>query len=656
LRKGQRRPALGRGHAFRYVRLFVALGLWFTFIGQADGQSEISEEPETIELEPTVITGTTMPTSMTHLPASVTVITKEQMELMQKINITEILRQVPGLHIDQAGARGGVSSVYLRGGDPNYTVVLIDGVKINDPTNNRGGSFDFSTLNVDNIERIEIVRGPLSSIYGSDAMSGVIHMITLRDAGKVVRSLEIYGGRHGDYRALLQTRGRLDRVNYSLSGSYLDNGEPVEGSEFINKTYNANLSVDLPHQAQLRSMVRYADSHLESYPDDSGGPVFAVLRKAEERDAKEFVLGSEISRYLLSPWHATIHAGFYDRQEDTDSPGIAPGARDPLGIPPNTSETQYRRYTVGLRNLFLVNQGMRLSIGVDVQSEEGSSRGRLSLDGGEVPTRFDLKRNLWASFVEVQYPLPAGPLLQLGARLDRPEGFDGELSPRVGLSYKHPAFHTTLHASWGEGFKLPSFFSLSHSIVGNPDLDTEKSRGLEVGAIQPVWGGRLSVSATYFYKLFKDTIDFQEGPPPVLVNRSEITTEGIEMTLNAKVAENLDLVSHGTYVKAEIQGTDEELRNRPEWRGGIAVQWRPLSGLVLNLDALYVGRVLDSSIPTDDRELDAYIRVDIAITWNAGLTWQYFLTVDNLFNADYEEAVGFPAPGISPHIGLKARF
>ena len=656
MRKGQRRTGSDRGHAFRHARLFVVLGLWFTFTGQADGQSEISEEHETIELEPTVITGTTIPTLMTQLPASVTVITKEQIEPKQKTSVTELLRQVPGLHIDQAGARGSVSSVYLRGGDPNYTVVLIDGVKVNDPTNSRGGSFDFSTLNVDNIERIEIVRGPLSSIYGSDAMAGVINIITHQGTDESVSNLKLSGGRFGDYRSLVQTRGRLDRVNYSLSGSYLDNGEPVEGSNFVNKTFSANFDILLSDTAEIRSMLRYVDSHLESFPDDSGGPNFAVLRKAEERDVKEFVLGSEISRFLLSPWHATIHAGFYDRQENTDSPGIAPGARDPLGIPPHTSETQYRRYTAGLRNLFLVNQGMRLSIGVDVQSEEGISRGSLSLDGGEVPTSFDLKRNLWASFVEAQYRLPAGPLLQLGARLDMPEGFDAELSPRVGVSYKYPAFHTTLHASWGEGFKLPSFFALSHPIVGNPDLETEKSHGFEVGVIQPVWGGRLSVSATYFANRFKGAIDFQEGPPPVLVNRSEITTEGIEMTLNAKAAANLDLVSHATYVKADIQGTDEELRNRPQWRGGFAVQWRPLSGLVLNLDALYVGRVLDSSIPTDDRELDAYIRVDIAITWNAGPAWQYFLTVDNLFDADYEEAVGFPAPGISPHIGLKARF
>ena len=655
MRKGQRRTGSDRGHAFRHARLFVVLGLWFTFTGQADGQSEISEEHETIELEPTVITGTTIPTLMTQLPASVTVITKEQIEPKQKTSVTELLRQVPGLHIDQAGARGSVSSVYLRGGDPNYTVVLIDGVKVNDPTNSRGGSFDFSTLNVDNIERIEIVRGPLSSIYGSDAMAGVINIITHQGTDESVSNLKLSGGRFGDYRSLVQTRGRLDRVNYSLSGSYLDNGEPVEGSNFVNKTFSANFDILLSDTAEIRSVLRYADSHLEAFPDDSGGPesIEAVLRGVEERDVDELTFGAELSLALLPRWNTSIHVGYYDRKEEIDSPGVAPGVRDP--IPPNTSDNQYHRYNVRLRNLFLVTEGGRLTVGVEAQSEEGSSRGSLSFGEVTVPTSFDLERDLWAPFMEAQYTLPAGLLLQAGVRLDVPEGFDSELSPRVGVSYKHPTFHTRLRASWGEGFKLPSFFALGHPIVGDPDLVPEKSRSGDVAVVQPLWGKDVNMSVTYFSNSFKNAIDFQEEPPK-LVNRSEITTEGVEMAINARAGKGLDLSSHLTYVKTDIKGTEEELRNRPEWRGGFAFQWRPLSGLVLNLDALYVGRVLDSSIPTDDRELDAYIRVDIAITWNAGPAWQYFLTVDNLFDADYEEAVGFPAPGISPHIGLKARF
>jgi outer membrane cobalamin receptor len=155
------------------------LGLAF-FLGwgwAADtlGQGRASTE-KALELEPVVVTATVAPTPLGQTTAPVTIISREQIAVQQATGVTDLLRQVPGVHIDQAGARGGISSVYVRGSDPNFTVVLIDGVKVNDPTNSRGGSFDFSTLSTDNIERIEIVRSPLSAVYGSDALGGVINI------------------------------------------------------------------------------------------------------------------------------------------------------------------------------------------------------------------------------------------------------------------------------------------------------------------------------------------------------------------------------------------------------------------------------------------------------------------------------------------------
>ena len=636
--------------------LFLTLSMRLVSATHAAAPSEISEGYETVELEPVVVTGTFIPTPLAQSPAGPTVITREEIEARQESGVTELLRQVPGLHIDQAGGRGSVSSVYLRGGDPNYTVVLMDGVRVNDPTNSRGGSFDFSTLGTDNIERIEIVRGPLSSVYGSDAMTGVIHIISLRGTDEPVSRLEVSGGRWGHFRTLVQTRSKIDRLDYSLSGSYLDNGEPVEGSGFVNKTFNANGGIRLSHASEIRSVLRYADSRLEAFPDDSGGPTFAVFRDVDQRDANELTFGIEMTHLLLPHWDTGLHIGYYDRREEIDSPGVAPGARDPFGIPAGTSDNLYRRYDLRLRNLFSIGKGLRLTMGGEVQSEKGSSRGSLSVDGGPVPTSFDLERDLWAPFLEAQYTFSRGLLLQAGARLDVPEGFDSELSSRLGVSYRIPFTDTRLHASWGKGFKLPSFFALSHPIVGNPDLAPEKSRSADVAVIQPLWGKHVNISATYFSNRFENAIDFQEGPPPLLVNRSEITTEGVEMAVNVQAGRNLDLSSHLTYVKTDIKGTDEELRNRPKWRGGFTAGWHPVPALVVHLETFYVGSVLDSSIPTGDRELDDYTRVDLAMTWTANPAWQYFLAVDNIFDAPYEEAVGFPAPGITPRIGLRARW
>jgi vitamin B12 transporter len=192
-----------------------------------------------------IVTATVVPTPLGQTTAPVTIISREQIAAEQATSVTELLRQVPGVHIDQAGARGGISSVYVRRSDPNFTVVLIDGVKVNDPTNSRGGSFDFSTLSTDNIERIEIVRGPLSAVYGSDALGGVINIITRRGEGGPQGSVEASAGRFGAYRTLLQANGTLGVLDYAVSGSYLDNGIPVEGNRFRGATLQANLGVHL---------------------------------------------------------------------------------------------------------------------------------------------------------------------------------------------------------------------------------------------------------------------------------------------------------------------------------------------------------------------------------------------------------------------------
>ena len=141
----------------------LLVGFGWAWVTNAAAQPVNSQDKAPLELDPVVVTATVLPTPLSRESASVTVISRQQIEAQKARSVIDLLRQVPGLHIDQAGARGSVSSVYTRGGDQNFTVVLIDGVKVNDPTNSRGGSFDFSTLNTENIERIEIVRGPLSA-------------------------------------------------------------------------------------------------------------------------------------------------------------------------------------------------------------------------------------------------------------------------------------------------------------------------------------------------------------------------------------------------------------------------------------------------------------------------------------------------------------
>jgi outer membrane cobalamin receptor len=221
--------------------------------------------------------------------------------------------------------------VYVRGSDPNFTAVLIDGIKVNDPTNSHGGSFDFSTLSTDNIERIEVVRGPLSAVYGSDALGGVINIITRRGTEGPNGSVEVSAGRFGAYRTLLQANGTLSVMDYAVSGSYLDNGRPVEGSRLLGVTPQTNLGVHLTDAIELRGVLRYADSQSKAFPDDSGGPEFAVRRTTEKRDAQDLTTGITLKHTPTPWWEYSLQFGLFNHNDHIDSPGVAPGVRDPVG-------------------------------------------------------------------------------------------------------------------------------------------------------------------------------------------------------------------------------------------------------------------------------------------------------------------------------------
>lgn len=638
----------------------LLLGLAGGWVTHAAAQPAPSTAEQPLRLNPVVVTATVAPTPLHDATASVTVISRQQIDARHASSVTDLLRQVAGLHVDQAGARGSVSSVYMRGGDPNFTVVMIDGVKVNDPTNSRGGSFDFSTLNTDNIERIEIVRGPLSAVYGSDAMSGVINIITRQGQARATRQVAVAGGRFGYLHMAAAAQGMLGAMDYAVSLAYVDNGEPIEQSTFNNVTLYAKMGAPLTDNMELRWTLRYADSDSNAFPDDSGGPELAVRREVEARHAEALTLGFNLMHAPLPWWAYSFRFSLYNRQETVDSPGVAPGVRSP--IPPNSSKNTFRRYELTLRNVFPLTKGVQLAAGAQLQVEDGTSNGRLDV-GFPLATRFTLARDVWAPFFEAQVsPLP-GLLLHGGIRADFPPHSATEVSPRVGASYTVTATATTLRANWGEGFKLPSFFALGHPIVGEPErqrrglaaLEPERSASFDVGLTQVLWQQRITISVTYFANVFRHQIDFDESQN-LLVNRSQITTKGVELSVAVAPWSRLSLLAQMTYLESAIKDTDEPLRNRPQWRGGFSLQWRPLPALDVNLNTLVVGKTPDSSIPTGDVTLDAYVRVDVAAVWTHNDVWRVFLTVDNLFAADYEEFVGFPAPGSNPRLGVQARF
>ena len=273
-----------------------------------------------------------------------------------------------------------------------------------------------------------------------------------------------------------------------------------------------------------------------------------------------------------------------------------------------------------------------------------------------MPTSFELTRESWAPFAELRVDADNGFSAQAGLRVDNPDGYDSVTSPRVRLAYEIETSDynsVTIAAAWGEAFKLPSLYALGHPLVGNPNLVPERSESHEIELSQILAEGDAHWSLTWFEAAYRNAIDFDSGPPPMLVNRNRVDTDGVELAGSVNVSDVWSLDASVTNVKNRIASTGGELRNRPEWRGGVGAHWAPTTALKFSAAATYVGSSFDSSIATGDVTLPAYTLIDVSAVWQVSPHFEAYLAIDNLTDEQYEQFVGNEVRGILPRAGVK---
>jgi len=598
-------------------------------------------------LEDVLVTGTFSPRPV--LTSSVAVLDAGQVAALNKTTVADLLKTLPGLLVEEQGGPGGLTAVSVRGGEANFTLVLVDGIEVNDPTNTRGGSFDFANLDPNNIERIEVVRGAQSAIYGSDAVAGVVNIITRRPREGHQQDARAEWGEHSysDYGA--SALGAAGHFSYAAEVSSRDSGEPVEDSR--RKSDSANLRLGWrPTGAQVVGIgYRYLDGNRESYPEQSGGPEFAVDDALDRSDYTQQIYSLDWSLQVLPGWRGAVAASRFHAQDDSTSPGIEPY----LEVPPNAADTDFTRDYVRWTNVVQAAPGVTATAGADFRHEEGESEGYLEFFGQQLPTDFKLDRDTTGVFASTTATPLAALLLQGSVRYDDPEGFDAETSWQAGAKYTL-ADALTLAFNWGESYKLPSFFALGHALVGNPDLEPEQGDSRDAGiAWQVVESVRLA--ATWFDNDFKDLVDFDDASFRN-VNRSNVSTRGVELTAEWQALDTLSLRTQATYTDIDVKHEDTRLTGRPEWVASAVVQWRPAQDWLAALDYQYTGKQWATSRHTGaavSEELGAFHRIDWVLQWQASPAWQLRLSVDNLLDENYETAVGFPAPGREVRLGLR---
>jgi len=600
-------------------------------------------------IDSTIVTASRLNMSVENLTQTIEVITSDDIERLWAASATEVLRQVPGTNVIQQGGRGGTSSLLLRGGEPNFTVVLIDGIKVNDSTNTSGGSYSLNSLEQAQISRVEIAFGAMSPLYGSDALSGVANFIT--KGAESGSSVSVEAGTQGYGSASAFYGGTLGSIDSGL-GVYATNDDgDVEGSEYESKGLNGKFATEFGGAGTAGLSLGYQEIESTSFPEDSGGPDLAVIRDVDTRDVEEGRIGLDLGYVFAGQWQTNLFASYYSRDEDYVSPGIAPGVLD--GVPPNSADTDFDRTqvraTVG-RDFANNVAGL---IGAEWQNESGKSIGVIDI-GFPLPTDFELDRDTLSAFAEAS--VEAGSFVFQGAiRWDDPDEIESEVTGRLGALYKFSDGLTELRANWGTGFKAPSFFALAHPLVGNPDLKSETGESIDMSIRHQFEKYAGAAEFGIFRNEYEDLIDF-DNDLFINVNRDEVVTQGAEAAGEISPAPGLTLRAHVTYLDTDIKDSDENLRGRPEWRGGLIIDWQFLPGWRWVTSALALDDFYESSVPTGDVSLDGYTRVDTSVSWQATEAISIGVAIDNLLDKDYYEAVGFPAAGIRGRIGAKYSF
>jgi iron complex outermembrane receptor protein/vitamin B12 transporter len=598
-------------------------------------------------MEDVLVTGTFSPQPA--LTSSVSVLDAQQIEALNKTSVADLLKTLPGLLVEEQGGPGGLTAVSVRGGEANFTLVLVDGVEVNDPTNTRGGGFDFANLNPGLIDRIEVVRGAQSAIYGSDAVAGVINIITRRPAGAHQQTASAEWGEddYADYSA--SALGRRGAFDYTLEVARRDDGEPVDGSE--RETDSANIRFGWrPTDAQEFGLgYRYLDGDRESYPEQSGGPELALNDDLDESDYTRqiFSLGWNVD---MSPaWRSAVKASRFRAEEHFVSPGIEPY----LEVPPNASDTDFTRDYVSWTNSLTPLPWVTVSLGADYRHEDGESDGYIEFFGNRNPTDFELDRDTTGVFSGITATPHEALLLQGSVRYDDPDEFDSETSWQAGARFT-PVTDVILAANWGESYKLPSFFALGQALVGNPDLEPEQGESWDIGV---AWQAveTLRLGATWFDNDYRDLVDFDDETFRN-VNRSKVQTSGMELQLDWQPFADLTLRTQGTYTDIDVKNEDSRLTGRPQWVASAVVQWQVAADWLAALDYQYSGEQWAASRHTGEEvteEIDDFHRVDWVLQWQVVEAWQLRLSLDNILDEDYETAVGFPAPGREFRLGVK---
>jgi len=640
--------------------LIVTLVCLFT--AASPGQAQ--EDP--FLLDGLVVTASPTPRSADAVATHVTVLQGEELRAMGLQRVQDALRDVPGLSVVQNGSFGAATSVFMRGGESDYVLVLVDGVQVNQP----GGAFDFSTLTLANVERIEVVRGPASALYGSDAVAGVVHIIT-QAGGEASGSLSIRGGSYGRRDWSAQLSGGSARAGYSVSLDRLaSDGILAFNNDYRNTGLSGSFRFQPDDATSARLSVRLTDREYH-FPTDGSGTA---------TDQNSFTYGDEtvaslgLTRRFSDVVDVQVLVGLAETDGGTDD--AQDGPADSLGFYGFTSLDHVRRSTADVRGNLRLESAV-VTVGWEVEEERQRSFTESLSQYGPSSGRSEYGR--WNRAYYAHLTDERGRVAyNAGARLEDNERFGTLATWEMGAVLRVPGSASTrLRGSAGRAIKEPTFYEnfATGFALGNPDLDPERALSWEVGLDQSLADGRLLLRGTYFDQSYRDLIQYTFAPPtagdPNFFNVAAAEARGWEVSGEARFGALAATVS-GTWLHTEVSdaGFDEgpgaafveggPLLRRPEREFAVSASYRLGGRGFVSGGVRSVGAREDrdfSGWPASAVELPRYttfhlggeVRLVEPAPGRPGFTvlWR----AENLSDAAYQEVFGFRAPGRALYVG-----
>lgn len=637
--------------------LGLVLGLVMAFCASAGAQEEITR------LEEVVVTANRLETATNEVGSSITVITAEDIEERQQTFLLDVLRSVPSIDVVQSGGPGSTTSVFMRGANSEHTLLLLDGIELNDPSA-PGGGYDFANLPTDNIERIEVLRGPQSTLYGSRAMGGVINIITKRGTGKPTGFFSAQGGSFSTTAEKAGISGGTDLYNYSLGLSRFDtDGFSVaakkygntEKDGYGNSSVNSRLGITPTRNLSVAFLVNYLKS--EADLDNSGGVGGDDPNNIQKSEQTSFRSQADLALFD-NRWEQRLGISFnkLNRENDNDV--------DPAH-PSDLSRASYdsKSVTLDWQHTLHLHETNSLTLGIEHKKETAESSYYSEYAWG--PNTYtnsspwdEQSANITGYYLQDQLRFWDAWFTTLGVRLDDHTRFGKEATYRVTSAYTIKPTATTFKGSYGTAFKAPTLYQLYAPSGGEENLNPEKNTGWDLGIEQALAGRKVTVGATYFHNDFEDLIDWYSDPDYTkskYININRATTQGVELTATLRPLEELTLRAGYTYTKTEDNESGLELLRRPKNKISFDGNYRFLKDANVNLGIIYVGTRTDLVYPNRVK-MSGYTLVNLAAAYDITKNLQVFGRIDNLLDKSYEEVVGYGTPGLSAFAGLKASF